>query len=133
MTRIGRRSFLCVLLLAPALAGPRIATAQAPKGSADLRKLAGKWSGTAQAPQGTYPIEWTIKDDGTVAVVVVTPDGPRNGTGKMSVKDGTFFYETRASSGIVTLEEDGGRRVLKYDAVFTRDNSRGSAELTAVR
>jgi len=51
----------------------------------------------------------------------------------MSVKDGKFFYESGTSSGTVTLHEDGGRRVLKYDAVFKQDNSRGGAELTPAR
>ncbi len=133
MPYVRRRSFCGLLLLVLALAGPGIATAQAPKGTPDLKSIAGKWSGTGQSSLGTNPLEWTIKEDGTVEVIAGTPSGPRTGVGKMSVKDGKFFYESGSSSGIVTLHEDGSRRVLKYDAVFKRDNSRGGAELTPAR
>jgi hypothetical protein len=84
-------------------------------------------------PIGTNPLEWTIQEDGTVNVVAGTPGGPRTGTARISVKDGTLFYDSGSSSGPVTLHEDGGRRVLKYEAVFKRNNSRGGAELTPAK
>ena len=133
MTQLGRRSFVRGAILATALAGPAIARAQDRKGSSDVKAIAGRWKGSAQSAQGTVSVEWTIKEDGSVAAVTGTPDGPRNSSGKMSVRDGNYFYETRASSGVVTLVEEGGHRLLRYDAVFKRDQSRGSAELTAVR
>ena len=64
------------------------------------------------------PLEWTIKPDGTVDVVASMPRGAVTGTARMSVKGGKFFYESGTSSGTVTLQDDGNRRVLKYDAVF---------------
>jgi hypothetical protein len=121
------------VLLVLALVGPAIATAQAPKAAPDLKSIAGKWSGTGHSSLGTNPLEWTIKEDGTVEVVAGTPSGPRTGVGKMSVKDDKLFYESGSSSGTVTLQEDGGRRVLKYNAVFKRDNSRGGAELSSAK
>jgi hypothetical protein len=127
------QSFCHLVLLVLALVGPGIAKAQAPKAAPDLKSIAGKWSGTGQSSLGTNPLEWTIKEDGTVEVVAGTPSGPRTGFGKMSVKDGKLFYESGSSSGTVTLQEEGGRRVLKYDAVFKRDNSRGGAELSPAK
>jgi hypothetical protein len=121
---------VCSLLI---FADPGIATAQSAKAVPDLKSIAGKWSGTGHSSAGTNPLEWTIKEDGTVAVVVGTPAGPRTGAAKISIKDGAFFYESGTSSGSVTLHEEGGRRVLKYDAVMKRDNTRGGAELTSVK
>jgi hypothetical protein len=133
MPHVPRRSFCRVVLLVVALAGPGIATAQAPKGAPDLKSIVGKWSGTGQSSAGANALEWTIKEDGTVDVIAGTPSGPRTGVAKISIKDGKFFYESGSSSGVVTLREDGNRRVLKYDGVFKRDNSRGSAELTPAK
>jgi hypothetical protein len=121
------------VLLALALAGSGIATAQPPKAVPDLKSIAGTWSGTGHSSLGTNPLEWTIKEDGTVEVVARTPGGPRTGVAKMSIRDGKIFYESGSSSGTVTLYEDGSRRVLKYEAVFKRDNSRGGAELTPAK
>jgi hypothetical protein len=98
-----------------------------------LKSIVGKWSGTGHSAVGNNPLEWTIKEDGTVGVVAGTPRGTITGIAKMSNKDGKFFYESGSSSGPVTLQEDGDRRVLKYEAVFKRDNSRGGAELTPAK
>jgi hypothetical protein len=98
-----------------------------------LKSIVGKWSGTGQSAAGNNPLDWTIKEDGTVEVVAGTPRGTVTGVGKVSIKDGKFFYESGSSSGHVTLQGEGDRRVLKYDAVFKRDNSRGGAELRPVR
>jgi len=133
MPFVQSRSFCNVALLFLALAGPGVSTAQPAKAVPDLKSIAGKWSGTGHSSLGTNPLEWTIKEDGTVDVIAGTPSGPRTGVGKVSVKDGKIFYESGSSSGTVTLHENGGRRVLKYEAVFKRDNSRGGAELTPVR
>ena len=124
-----RRIFCKGLSLVLAVNGPWLATAQPAKPPPDLKTIVGKWSGTGHSARGTNPLEWTIKDDGSVDVVAGTPSGPITGVAKMSIKDGSFFYESGSSSGVVTLQEDGGRRVLRYEAVFKRDNSRGGAEL----
>jgi hypothetical protein len=128
-----QRQSLSVALLVLSLASALVASAQSTKPVPELKSIAGKWSGTGHSPQGTNPLEWNIKEDGTVDVVVGTPSGSRMGVAKLSIKDGKLFYESGTSSGPVTLEESGGRRVLKYEAIFKRDNSRGGAELTAAR
>jgi len=133
MAYIRRRGSCPCALLLLILASATAAFAQAAKSAPDIKTIVGKWSGTGQSAAGNNPLEWTIKEDGTVDVVAVTPRGTVIGIARMSVKDGKFFYESGTSSGPVTLQEDGGRRVLKYEAVFKRDNSRGGAELTPVR
>ncbi len=67
------------------------ATATAPpmpaKAVSDVKSVAGNWSGTGHTPVGTNPLNWTIKEDGTVEVLVATPTGPVTGVGKVSVKE----------------------------------------------
>jgi hypothetical protein len=128
--RRGFRHCVSLLLILSSATG---AFAQAAKPAPDVTTIVGKWSGTGQSAAGNNPLEWTIKEDGTVEVVATTPRGTVTGVARMSSKDGKFFYESASSSGPVTLQEDGGRRVLKYEAVFKRDNSRGGAELTPAR
>jgi hypothetical protein len=125
--------FSPVALLAVVLAGSGVARAQSTPAAADVKSIVGKWSGTGHSSLGTNPLEWTIKEDGSVDVVVVTAGGPRTGSARISIKDGQLFYESGTSSGPVTVHGEGGRRVLKYDAVFKRDNTRGGAELTPTR
>jgi hypothetical protein len=104
-----------------------VATAQS---DSDLKTIVGTWSGTGFSPAGRSGLTWTIKEDGSVAVLVQTPQGVREGAAKVSVKDGKFFYESATSPGPVTVSESGGRRTLKYEAAMKRDGSRGGADLT---
>ena|SRR5687767_3342458 len=120
-----RRVLFVAAMLALAVIDLSSAVAQAP----DLKSIAGKWKGNGGSPQGTNPLEWTIKEDGTIDVVVVLPTSTIKGKAKMSVKDGAFFYDSATSSGPVTIEGQGDRRVLKYDATFKRNDTKGSAEL----
>jgi hypothetical protein len=130
---IQRQSLGSAAALALTLICAMIASAQSTKPVPDLKSIAGTWKGTGHSPTGTNPLEWTIKEDGTVEVIVGAAGAARRGVAKMSIKDGQLFYESGTSSGSVTLEENSGRRVLKYEAVFKRDNSRGGAELTPAR
>jgi hypothetical protein len=133
MHSMQRRWRSAVAVLVCSLACTMVAFAQSAKAVPELKSIAGKWSGTGHSPQGTNRLEWDVKEDGTVEVSVGTPSGPRTGWAKLSIKDGKLFYESGTSSGPVTIEESGGRRVLRYDAVFKRDSARGGAELTQVR
>ena len=129
MSCVRSRCFCHLALLALAFAGATAAVAQPANPVPDLKSIVGKWSGTGHSAVGNNPLEWTIREGGMVEVVAGTPTGTVTGTAKMSIKDGKFFYESGSSSGPVTLQEDGDRRVLKYEAVFKRNNSRGGAEL----
>jgi hypothetical protein len=133
MPYVRRRSCGNVALLVLVFAGAAVGHAQPGNPAPDLKSIAGKWMGTGQSSLGTNPLEWTVKEDGTVAVVAGTPSGPRAGVAKISIRDGKFFYDSASSSGPVTLHEEGGRRTLKYEAMFKRDNSRGGAELTPAK
>jgi len=103
------------------------------KAVSDVKTVAGKWSGTGHTPGGSNPLSWAIKEDGTVEVLIATPTGPVTGVGKVSVKDGRLLYESESSSGHVTLHDDGTRRMLRYDGISKRDNTRVAAELTPAR
>jgi len=132
--RYGQNWSVCIAaLLTLFLLSTMAAWAQPTTPVPDLKSIVGKWSGTGQSPLGTNPLEWNINEDGTVDVVAGMPSGSARGKAKMSIKDGKLFYESGTSSGPVTLLEDGGRRVLKYDAVFKRDGSRGGAELSPAK
>ncbi len=133
MHYIRRRSLGNGALLVLSLAATVVASAQPAQPVPDLKTIAGKWIDTGRSSLGTNPLEWTIKEDGTVEVLATTPTGQLKGRAKMSIKDGRLFYESGSSSGPVTLDEADGRRVLKYDAVFKRDNSRGGAELSPAK
>jgi len=134
MSYVRSRCFSHLALLVLAVAGATAAVAQPSNPAPDLKSIVGKWSGTGHSAAGNNPLEWTIGENGTVQVVVAgTPRGTVTGVAKISIKDGKFFYESGSSSGPVTLQEDGDRRVLKYEAVFKRDNSRGGAELTPAK
>jgi hypothetical protein len=133
MSHVRSRWFCRFALLVLALADAAAALAQPANPAPDLRGIVGKWSGTGHSAAGNNPLEWTIREDGTVEVVAGTPRGTVTGVGTMSIKDGRFFYESGSSSGPVTLQKEGDRRVLRYEAVFKRDNSRGGAELTPAR
>jgi hypothetical protein len=133
MSYVGSRWLCHFALLVLTIAGATAALAQPATPAPDLRSIVGKWSGTGHSAAGNNPLEWTIRGDGTVEVVAGTPRGTVTGVGKMSIKDGKFFYESGSSSGPVTLQVEGDRRVLKYEAVFKRDDSRGGAELTPAK
>jgi|SRR5215472_5665480 len=133
MSYVRSRCLCHLALLVLALAVATAVVAQPANPAPDLKSIVGKWSGTGQSALGNNPLEWTIREDGTVEVVAGTPRGNVTGVAKMSIKDGKFFYESGSSSGPVTLQTDGDRRVLKYEAVFKRDNSRGGAELTPAK
>ena len=126
MRRARVHAFCLIALLLLALAIPAIATAQP---TPEMKSLVGKWKGTGTSPGGNNDLEWTIQENGTVGVVVGTPGGPRVGAARLGIKDGKFFYDSASSSGVVTVEGAGDDRVLKYEAVFKRDGSRGGAEL----
>ena len=133
MPYVGSRRHWGLVLLLLAIAGATAAFAQTATPALHLKSIVGKWKGMGHSAAGSNPLEWSIQEDGTVDVVAGTPRGTVTGVAKMSVKDGQFFYESGSSSGPVTLQEEGDRRILKYEAVFKRDNSRGGAELTPVR
>ena len=128
------RSFrVAVALLTLAITAPLLGRAQSVTPVRDFKSITGKWTGTGHSPSGTNPLEWTIKEDGTVKVTTRTPSGPRSGTAKLSIENGKLFYDSVTSSGPVTLEQNGARRILKYEAIFKQSNARGGAQLRAAK
>jgi hypothetical protein len=88
MHYIRRRSLSGAALLLLALTSTLVASAQPAKTVPDLQTIVAKWVGTGRSSLGTNPLEWTIKEDGTVDVLASTPTGQLKGRAKMSIKDG---------------------------------------------
>lgn len=85
------------------------------KSATDLKAIAGKWEGTIQLRQGSYPFTSTIREDGTTETIIpgATNPGPRF-VGRVTVENGRYRWksETTGRTGIYTLHEGDGRRVL---------------------
>src|SRR5262245_60196986 len=75
MPYIRRCGFWHSVSLLLVLASAMAALAQGAKPAPDLKTIVGKWSGTGQSAAGNNPLEWTIKEDGTVDVIAGTPRG----------------------------------------------------------
>lgn len=112
--RIPARCLLVVLVLATACASLPPAK---PAGS--LKDIAGTWEGSGRSTVQGRAISWTttltIKEDGTWENIIpgAPPPGPRY-VGTMQVVDGKYRWKSNTSgqSGVVTLHEGEGRRVL---------------------
>jgi hypothetical protein len=108
------------------------ATLPPAKATTDLKAIAGKWEGTLQLRHGSFPFTSTIREDGTVEVVVpaFTNPGPRFVT-RISVEDGKYRWksETTGRTGTYILHEGDGRRVL----ISRADDGSSYAEATPAK
>ena len=98
----------------------------------DLNSIAGKWEGTWHGPLGADPFSITIKKDGTWESIVPADSNlaRKFGTrfvGTVNLSEGKcrFKSQTTGMTGIYTLHEGGGRRVL----VIVSDDGKSRAEL----
>ena len=118
-----RRSARDLLLLATFLAG----CASAPPRAAETAGLAGTWRGRMTGPMGNAPVILTIGEDGVFQGLLFVEPQYKEIRGAISVlSPGNIRYEGNDGNGRVTLQEERGRRVLR----FVRDGGGGGAELT---
>lgn len=95
----------------------------------DLKDIAGKWEGFVhdQRRQPYFSSTLTIREDGTYENIVpaLSSPGPRF-VGTIAIVDGQFRWknETYGGTGVFTLHEGDGKRVLTSDG----GGSVGSAE-----
>jgi tetratricopeptide (TPR) repeat protein len=97
----------------------------------DLNSIAGKWEGIWYSSLGIDPMSLTIRQDGTYEGIV--PPGSNLaikfgthfvGTGKLSKGTYRFKSQKTGMTGVYTLHEGGGRRVL----VSVSDDGRARGE-----
>jgi len=70
----------------------------------------------------------TIREDGVYHFESVRTIGIMQGQGTFTIADGKLRAETERGWGLVTLYEEGGRRMLKVEGA-TKDGMRYSADL----
>jgi hypothetical protein len=73
-----------------------------------------------------------IRDDGSYDFVSMRTIGIFHGKGTFTIVDGKLRAGTDRGSAIITLYEDGGRRMLKVEGA-TKDGTQYSADLTPTK
>ncbi|MGH7313779.1 MAG: hypothetical protein ACREJV_11440 [Candidatus Rokuibacteriota bacterium] len=100
---------------------------------ASFDAVKGKWAGivkrTSPASRREDLVELTVNEDGTFRFASARTIGVMQGGGKLTLKDGQLSSASERGSATYRLLEQGGKRVLKVDAV-DRDGYRFSADLT---
>lgn len=99
--------------------GPMPSTAV---GIADFKTVAGVWEGALRGMAGPQTqrdwILMEIGEDGTYTFASFREIGVFHGSGTLRLSDGRLLLEgPRGGRATLTLYEDGGRRLLRADAV----------------
>jgi hypothetical protein len=113
--------------------GSQTMTLPAPKAiePADLKVLAGKWTGSGKSPAGTARIETVLSDDGSF-YSVGSLTGDQKFPGRMQIREGKVFYETTYSSGTMIFHELADQWVWKWEGK-TRDGGPVANELVKAK
>jgi len=93
--------------------------------------VAGKWAGILKATPRLRHDDWVtvlIHDDGAYQFKSVRTIGIMQGQGTFTLADGKLRSETEQGRIVVTLYEEGGRRMLKVEGA-TNDGTQYSADL----
>ena len=124
------RSLAVVLVLAFTAACATTAT----KPITDLSTLNGRWTGLGIAPGGTSSsVEWIIKD-GRYDATVVFPGGEViRGTGALRIAGGATIWENPVNTGLLTLREVGGKRVITLEGQNRQSGQPIWGELTEAK
>jgi hypothetical protein len=114
---------LLSLLLALILLAAGCASLPPAQEAKDLRQIVGKWEGQG----GGSTVTMTINENGTYRAVTA---GGSEFVGRVQVEKGLFRFksETTGLSGIMTLYEGDGRRILRTrtdDGTITSEYSPG--------
>jgi hypothetical protein len=101
--------------------------------------VVGHWTGlggTSSSSAGradSGPTELTIRPDGSAEVFLPRVRADRGGTripATIRLSDGKLLYETETSTGIITLHEGDGKRILKGETVRKDRTGAGWFEVT---
>ena len=122
---------VCRYVLAFVLLLPALASAQ------DLKTIAGKWAGDGGLKGATNNGAYTYANSGVVELTIAEDGSAEFLVGRNRVKapatfrvqDGKIQYETAQSTGVVTLIETGGKRILKGESVRKDGSGEGWFEV----
>lgn len=104
----------------------------APVAISTFRMTAGKWAGILKAKPRSRDDDWVTLvtgEDGSYEFVSMRTIGMFHGKGTFTIIDGKLTVETERGSAVLTLYEEGGRRMLKAEGA-TKDGVQYSADLT---
>jgi hypothetical protein len=96
-----------------------------------LKSVAGTWAGVLYTEPPSEQDDWatlTIYEDGSYDFVSVRTIGILHAKGTLKLSGGKLRTETERGSGVVTLYEKGGRRMLKLEGA-AKDGMHYSADL----
>ena len=100
-----------------------------------FKSVAGKWAGILKAIPPLKDDDWmtlTIRDDGGYDFVSIRMIGIFHGKGTLTLIDGKLRTETERGWALVTLYEDGPRRMLKVEGA-TKEGTQYSADLAPTK
>ena len=96
---------------------------------------AGKWGGILVTIPPLRDNDWvtlTIRDDGSYEFVSIRTIGIFHGKGTLTLIDGKLRAETERGWAMITLYEEGGRRMLRVEGA-TKEGTEYSADLTPTK
>jgi len=97
---------------------------------ATFSEIAGTWEGKYVLPSGDLGPLWeqTIQEDGQMRFKRF--ELPVEGTRQLQLQDGKVVYDSMFWSGVLTLHEVKGRRILKDVAIQKRNGAVFTGEFT---
>jgi len=97
---------------------------------ATFSEIAGTWEGQYVLPSGDLGPLWeqTIQEDGQMRFKRF--ELPVEGTRQLQLQDGKVVYDSMFWSGVLTLHEVKGRRILKDVAIQKRNGAVFAGEFT---
>jgi hypothetical protein len=97
---------------------------------ATFGEIAGTWEGQYVLPSGELGPRWehTIREDGQMRFKRF--ELPVEGTRQLQLGDGKAMYDSMFWSGVLTLQEVEGRRILKDVAIQRRNGAVFTGEFT---
>ena len=97
---------------------------------ATFSEIAGTWEGQYVLPSGDLGPLWeqTIQEDGQMRFKRF--ELPVEGTRQLQLQDGKVVYDSMFWSGVLTLDEVKGRRILKDVAIQKRNGAVFTGEFT---
>lgn len=114
---------------------PRPTSPSTPVSLSAFTSVTGKWAGILKTTPRTTKDDWVtlaIGKDGAYSFESVRIIGIFHGQGTFTLIDGKLRAETNRGWALVTLYEEGGRKMLKVEGA-TKDGANYTADLDPIR